>query len=640
MAEANQRVIKTGLDAKFTDMLNAVVGQLSDGYWENSPRMEGYWHFAEAKSQGGEAVLLIDKDYSTRGYGKTVYNLFANMDDAKVKTFFADKIKFLVKEEGLKWNRGNKDQTSDYLSYDDDYTVSECYYAYEILKGRNADRHAEYSEDLGRGELERRWSQMGEQASKACEQSNQSMRNLLDEADKQIQAAGYARLGSYTTTDIKNPDDADGTYVEDWRDYGNDSYFGYKYDADPNSDADYDRLAKLAQDNGLVIVDADEGIVVGYAIEVPEVEDLEDFIDGYADYMNDMRKDDRFEAYYASKDGKDYQVAIRIEDGEVSAPKKCTVTVNGEEETLDVVKDDDSHYKKTIAAGLKKMGYKMNEERMSYDQLKADALKRLGDGTYTDETDLDDSIYSTLDAMPYDIGEGTRQALASDLFEILYDKIEESKAGEAKNYVDKGDGVFVQLKTPKDYERFVKTALDWDDSGEGGDFLEENGYRFEDIKDCWWEIAPEELERIPVPASRGKGARYLDGLGKDAKLVYIAGDRLYTTDGVRRYIEDDLGVDLADYGLEDEDEWEARKRRRTGKKSESNGWGDWEDVTGLEEAIDKIDKLAYELRNCVRGAYTRCHTWSELADHIKGLGAELIDAGDNASYMQDESRKR
>lgn len=64
-----------------------------------------------------------------------------------------------------------------------------------------------------------------------------------------------------------------------------------------------------------------------------------------------------------------------------------------------------------------------SEERMSYAELKADALKRIGEGPFADEDDLDDSIMSTLDAMPYDIPEGTKQALGSDLFELLWDKI-------------------------------------------------------------------------------------------------------------------------------------------------------------------------------------------------------------------------
>lgn len=208
----------------------------------------------------------------------------------------------------------------------------------------------------------------------------------------------------------------------------------------------------------------------------------------------------RSEAYHAEKDGKEFQVEVRLEDGTANDPKKCTVIIDGEETTVDVKSGEDA-LKKAVKAGAEKLGFKIveakkaegyygdptvaevkrylqrtldelddydddahvimspntygissyfialgshgympmegfdvddddeedeskkSEERMSYAELKADALKRIGDGPFADEDDLDDSIMSTLDAMPYDIPEGTKQALGSDLFELLWDKI-------------------------------------------------------------------------------------------------------------------------------------------------------------------------------------------------------------------------
>lgn len=215
----------------------------------------------------------------------------------------------------------------------------------------------------------------------------------------------------------------------------------------------------------------------------------------------------RSEAYHAEKDGKEFQVEVRLEDGTANDPKKCTVIIDGEETTVDVKNGEDA-LKKAVKAGAEKLGFKIvegyydngptiadvrrylertmkvkvgvlkdilqsalselrnwdindeveaspnsdnmdefialghnsyvplgnfkityaseaeskkSEERMSYAELKADALKRIGAGPFTSEEDLDDSIMSTLDAMPYDIPEGTKQALGSDLFEILWD---------------------------------------------------------------------------------------------------------------------------------------------------------------------------------------------------------------------------
>lgn len=141
----NTHLVDLGLDAKFKDMIDSVFGQLSDGYWENSPRMRGYWKFATPILKDNKIYLEIDNAHWTGDGSSTVYNLWDGMSDARVKQFLADKIKFLVKEEGLKWDRGNTN-TTDYLSYSDPYSVKDCYYAYELLKGRNVSKHPEYSE--------------------------------------------------------------------------------------------------------------------------------------------------------------------------------------------------------------------------------------------------------------------------------------------------------------------------------------------------------------------------------------------------------------------------------------------------------------------------------------------------------------
>lgn len=144
-ANENTHLVDLGLDAKFKDMIDSVFGQLSDGYWENTPRMRGYWKFATPILKDNKIYLEIDNAHWKDDGARTVYNLWDGMSDARVKQFLADKIKFLVKEEGLKWDRGNTN-TTDYLSYSDPYSVKDCYYAYELLKGRNVSKHPEYSE--------------------------------------------------------------------------------------------------------------------------------------------------------------------------------------------------------------------------------------------------------------------------------------------------------------------------------------------------------------------------------------------------------------------------------------------------------------------------------------------------------------
>ena len=176
----SERIIKTGLPKRFKDMLAAVIGQMSDGYWENTPMMRGYWPFVDAAVQGDEAVLEVSNDSYNREF---VHNRFRDMTDDAIRKFFAEKIKFLVKEEGLgDWKRDNEKET-EYLSYDDPYRVKDCYYAYEVLKGRNVSKHPEYS-DVGKSKKE----------SVAASEVVERAKNAVEELFAQMIADGAAGM--------------------------------------------------------------------------------------------------------------------------------------------------------------------------------------------------------------------------------------------------------------------------------------------------------------------------------------------------------------------------------------------------------------------------------------------------------------
>lgn len=140
------REIDTGLTSALElDIIDAVRGQLSDGMWENSPAMEGYWPYLDVVKSGDKVVLMVSKEYRDR-YHRA--NKFLNMSDADVKTWLAKKIKAVIKDEGLEWKRDNTEET-DYLSTDwrsskQSATVADCYYVYEVLRGRNVKKHPEY----------------------------------------------------------------------------------------------------------------------------------------------------------------------------------------------------------------------------------------------------------------------------------------------------------------------------------------------------------------------------------------------------------------------------------------------------------------------------------------------------------------
>ena len=59
----------------------------------------------------------------------------------------------------------------------------------------------------------------------------------------------------------------------------------------------------------------------------------------------------------------------------------------------------------------------------------------------------------------------------------------------------------------------------------------------------------------------------------------------------------------------------------------NDGWGkDVQDC--LYDVFFKLDRLMYEVRNCVRGGYTRCANETELGDYIRTLASDLEAAAD------------
>jgi len=144
------RIIKTGLKTqKECDIIDGVFGQLSDGMWENSRAAEGYWPYIAADLRNGEVVLTVSNSYR---YDGRPTNKLLDMSDDDVKKWLAKKIKQVIKEEGLDWKRDNSDET-DYLDTawrksKQPSSVADCYYVYEVLKGRNVAKHPEYAKQM------------------------------------------------------------------------------------------------------------------------------------------------------------------------------------------------------------------------------------------------------------------------------------------------------------------------------------------------------------------------------------------------------------------------------------------------------------------------------------------------------------
>lgn len=123
------KLIHTKLYSKAAyEIISSVFGQLSDGYWENSPRMGKYWRYNHAKrSADGEVVISVENNWN---------NGFSEMSDDQILSWIADKIKFLAKDEAKVWKRNSVDNQLEYLSYYEKVSTADAYLTYEILKGR------------------------------------------------------------------------------------------------------------------------------------------------------------------------------------------------------------------------------------------------------------------------------------------------------------------------------------------------------------------------------------------------------------------------------------------------------------------------------------------------------------------------
>lgn len=98
-ANEAKRIIDLDLtDKRYFHVLKSIMGQLSDGMWENDPRMEPYWLAADPAFENGKVVLKIEPGQSVDGWGRTRTrrNPYFKMSDSEIGQFFANKIKALV----------------------------------------------------------------------------------------------------------------------------------------------------------------------------------------------------------------------------------------------------------------------------------------------------------------------------------------------------------------------------------------------------------------------------------------------------------------------------------------------------------------------------------------------------------------
>jgi hypothetical protein len=154
----NYREINTPFFSnKANEILRSVLGQLSDGLWENSRGYTKYWiNFNVERRANGQVYFAVNKKcYEVFG-GDYHANPFEYMSDAQFLNWVAAKLKAVIvaelKDESIPsregWKRNNTMFESTYLSYNEKITVADIYVVYDWLKGRKIDMSTPAIKDI------------------------------------------------------------------------------------------------------------------------------------------------------------------------------------------------------------------------------------------------------------------------------------------------------------------------------------------------------------------------------------------------------------------------------------------------------------------------------------------------------------
>jgi len=128
-------IIPLGNDTR-AEVILSVLGQLSDGIWENSNGMEKYWWFADVE---GTDLVIDDNPYDG-----SRRNGFYGKSEKEIRDWFANKAKQAVKiwaedhgEDPVAiWKRDNTDEVTYMGHYRRPVYVGDVYECYDYLKQR------------------------------------------------------------------------------------------------------------------------------------------------------------------------------------------------------------------------------------------------------------------------------------------------------------------------------------------------------------------------------------------------------------------------------------------------------------------------------------------------------------------------
>ena len=116
------------------DIFRGVLGQLSDGIWENSNACTSYWVCCDVNSDGDTIKLEIDTSPMCDYCGSTMSNRYFRMSNADILRYFATKMSQIVKIEGKDSNnaeayamKADNQTPCEYLNYESGVKVCDVY---------------------------------------------------------------------------------------------------------------------------------------------------------------------------------------------------------------------------------------------------------------------------------------------------------------------------------------------------------------------------------------------------------------------------------------------------------------------------------------------------------------------------------
>lgn len=195
------RIIPTGLftEAAF-QILSGVIGQWSDGIWEDTPSKDKFWKFCTIKqAPNGEVLICVSREsgeWQRSNYGRAKYteNAFCPMADGAIRELFGKTVRRIVQIEfsddtgKVKPNCWLRDSTQklDYL----DGLVGQAYGVWAYLTGHTFSKLLEGStlDVVGKAKSEAETAEAMDKLQKI-----KNARTAYDEAIKKIEEDYKAR---------------------------------------------------------------------------------------------------------------------------------------------------------------------------------------------------------------------------------------------------------------------------------------------------------------------------------------------------------------------------------------------------------------------------------------------------------------